>query len=176
MVAGLVGVGALFALLVTERTSAPLVIGSSAPPLDFAALAGQPGFSPKAVRGRVLLLHFWATWCAPCEAEMPALERLSHTLRHPDFVLAAVSVDQDPQAVQTFRERLRLTLFTPLDPEQSGARAYQTFRFPETFLIDRQGVIRARFIGPREWDVPFYQQQIQRLIEEKSASGSPQIP
>jgi peroxiredoxin len=111
-----------------------------------------------------VLLNFWATWCKPCEDEMPAMQRLHARLAGPDFALLAVSVDQDEQEVRAFRDRLALDFPILRDPAQRVAGAYQTFRFPESWLLDREGTVVARYIGPREWDEPAYVERIRRLI------------
>jgi peroxiredoxin len=115
-------------------------------------------------RGRVVLLNFWATWCKACEDEMPAMERLHRSLENDDFSLVAVSVDEDPKDVLAFRKALDLTFTILLDPDRSVANAYQTYRFPESFLIDAEGRILARYIGPRDWDAPAYVSRIRRLL------------
>lgn len=118
-------------------------------------------------RGRVVLLNFWATWCKPCEEEMPAMERLHAKLGGPDFELVAVSVDEGDDEVRAFRDRLGLGFPILRDPDKQAADAYQTFRFPESWLIGRDGNVVARYIGPRDWDGPTYTERIRKLIAAK---------
>lgn len=154
----------VFALLAGPRTPAPIGEGQQAPAFRLAREGSAEAVSLASLDGRVVLLNFWATWCIPCEEEMPAMERLYRALRGPDFELVAVSVDEDPATVKAFRERLGLSFPILLDPRREAAAIFQTYRFPETFLIDRSGRIVSRFVGPREWDAPVYLERIRDLI------------
>jgi peroxiredoxin len=95
---------------------------------------------------------------------MPAMQRLHDRLAGEDFALVAVSVDEGADEVRAFRDRLALGFPILLDPEKRAAGAYQTFRFPESWLIDRDGIVVARYVGPREWDEPVYVERIRKLI------------
>jgi peroxiredoxin len=141
----------------------PVGRGTPAPPFTLDRLDGAP-VDLAALRGRVVLLNFWATWCQPCEEEMPAMERLYGALRDEGLELLAVSIDDEAEPVERFQERLGLSFPILLDPEKRVASAYQTFRFPETLLIDRRGVIVERYIGGKEWDAPAYRERIRRLL------------
>ena len=105
------------------------------------------------LRGKVVFLNFWATWCKPCEAEMPSMERLWRRYRDRGLVVLAVSADADGAgAVGPFVAKHRLTFPVGLDPRMEVSRRYQVWALPSTFIIDRQGR-RALFAnGPREWD------------------------
>jgi peroxiredoxin len=163
-VAAAVAVAALFALYGSSRTAPPLNRGSAAPDFSLPRLAGDGEVSLSALRGRVVLVNFWATWCAPCEDEMPAMQRLYEQLGADGFELLAVSVDQSADDVKAFRERLALSFPILLDPERRASNLYQTFRYPESFLVDRNGVVVERYVGPREWDDPLYLQRIRDLM------------
>ena len=163
LVAAAVAVAALFALYGSSRTAAPVTRGSAAPDFSLRRLAGDE-MSLSALRGRVVLLNFWATWCAPCEDEMPAMQRLHDDLAGSGFEMLAVSVDQSEADVQAFRERLQLSFPILLDPQRKVSNLYQTFRYPESFLIDRNGVVVERYVGPRAWDDPLYVQRIRALM------------
>ncbi len=118
----------------------------------------------------MVLLNFWATWCEPCEREMPAMQRLFSKLSSQGLNLVAVSVDDDEDTVTRFRDRFGLTFEMLWDPDQKVSELYQAYRYPETLLIGRDGVVVERYIGPREWDSPLYQARIQRLLEGREAS------
>ena len=118
------------------------------------------------LRGKVVLLNFWATWCKPCEDELPAMERLNRALAGSDFELVGVSVDADAAPVLQFRDRLGLGFTLLLDADQRVARSYQTFRYPESLLIGRDGVILERYVGSKEWDSPAYVERIRRVIAD----------
>ena len=121
------------------------------------------------LRGKVVLLNFWATWCKPCEDEMPAMERLYRSLAGTDFELVAVSVDEDPAAVVSFVKRLGLSFPVLWDSTQSVTADYQTFRFPESLLVGRDGVVLERYVGPKEWDADAYLDRIRRLLADGAA-------
>ncbi len=116
-----------------------------------------------------MLLNFWATWCKPCEDEMPAMERLYRSLSGTDFELVAVSVDEDEAAVVEFVRRLGLTFPILMDPAREVAGAYQTYRFPESLLVGADGVVLERYVGPKEWDAAAYEAHIRRLLGEDAA-------
>ena len=140
----------------------PIRPGQLAPAFALPRLDGAP-LSLAALRGRVVLLNFWATWCKPCEEEMPAMQRLASALAGTDFELLAVSVDQSPDEVRAYRDRLGLHFPILLDPEKRVASAYQSYRYPESYLIDRDGRILSRYIGPRDWDTAAYRDRIRSL-------------
>jgi peroxiredoxin len=156
-------------VLTGDTTRDPIEPGQPAPAFSLPVLAGEAPLSLESLRGTVVLLNFWATWCKPCEDEMPAMESLYRELASEDFELIAVSVDDDRQVVEEFTARLGLTFPILLDPGKRIADAYQSHRFPESYLIDRQGVLVARFIGPRDWDAPAYVDRIRRLLEMPAA-------
>jgi len=151
-------------VLSAERTAPPIEPGLAAPEFALPRLGGGE-ISLSELRGKVVLLNFWATWCAPCEQEMPAMQRLYAQLASRGFELVAVSVDDDAGAVARFRERLALGFPIALDPRREAAELYQSYRYPESFLIDREGTLVARYIGERDWDAPEYSARILRLLE-----------
>ena len=155
-----------FALWRGGSVPAPLERGRPAPPFELADLDGSRRLGLSGLRGRVVLLNFWATWCKPCEDEMPAMERLYRALRGSEFELLAISVDADAEAVARFRDRLGLSFPILLDPGSEVSRTYQTTGYPESFLIDRAGNLASgRFVGPRAWDDPEYQALVRRALE-----------
>ena len=150
----------------SEGPPALLGRGSEAPDFELPLLAGGAPASVSGLRDRVVLLNFWATWCKPCEDEMPAMERLYRELHPEGFELLAISVDAERDEVEEFRERLALSFPIALDPAQQSSRLYQTLGFPESVLIDGQGRIVERYVGPRDWDHPAYAERIRALLEE----------
>jgi len=159
-----VGVAAVFGLWRGAEWADPIGQGTPAPAFSLPRLGDGTPLDLTRLRGRVVLLNFWATWCKPCEDEMPAMERLYRRLQGSGFELLAVSVDSDSEEVERFRERLGLSFPILLDPEQRVAGAYQTFRFPESLLIDAEGVIVERYVGPKRWDAEAYVERIRRLL------------
>ena len=88
----------------------------------------------------------------PCLEELPTLLTLHH--EQPNLVILAISIDDDPAAYSSFIVRHHVDLITVRDPTQSAAKLYQTDMWPETYVIDRQGIIRRKFVGPQEWTSP----------------------
>ncbi len=166
-----IALGAAFALLAVP-TEEPVGRGSRAPEFSLPRLGGEQPLRLADLRGRVVLVNFWATWCRPCEDEMPAMQRLYETLAGPRFELLAISVDEDPALVERFRDRLGLSFPILLDPDQRVAHAWQTFRFPETLLVGGDGTVVERYVGPREWDAVAYVERIRRLLEAEVPSAS----
>ena len=171
LAAGVVVAGAL-AWLVTGDVPPPVGRGSPAPAFELPRVGGGAPVSLDSLRGRLVLLNFWATWCKPCEDELPAMERLHRALAGTDFELVAISVDADEEPVIGFRDRIGLGFTLLLDSDQGVARRYQTFRFPETLLIGRDGVILERYVGSKEWDSPAYLDRIRQLLAAPADTGS----
>jgi len=163
------------ALWATGPPPEPIRPGQPAPAFTLPLLADGRPAALSDLRGRIVLLNFWATWCKPCEDEMPAMERLYKELAGPGFEMLAVSVDAGRDEVEAFQKRLGVTFPILLDPAKRVSEAYQTYRFPETFLIDREGRILARYIGPRDWDAAVYRDRIRRLVSGE-AIGADSAP
>ncbi len=174
IVAAVVALGVALAALWADPTPAPLGRGSSAPDIELRELATGAPISLSELRGRVVLVNFWATWCKPCEDEMPAMERLYHALQPQGFELLAISVDGDAAPVREFRQRLNLSFPILHDPDKRVSRAWQTDRYPESFLIDARGSVVERYIGPKEWDAPAYVERVRRLVVESRPEAGAQ--
>jgi peroxiredoxin len=137
-------------LAACNRGAHPAQTGKPAP--DFSVSDGATTVHLANYRGQVVLLNFWATWCGPCLEEMPSLLTLHH--QQPNLVILAVSIDEDPDAYSRFIARHHVDLITVRDPEETAARLYHTDMWPETYLIDRNGIIRRKFVGPQDWTSP----------------------
>jgi cytochrome c biogenesis protein CcmG/thiol:disulfide interchange protein DsbE len=133
-----------------DRGSHPSEIGRPAP--DFSVSDGASSIHLASYRGRVVLLNFWASWCAPCIVELPSLEQFHHD--HPEYPILAVSIDENADAYRNFIDRRHMDFITVRDPQQTAAVKYGTTGWPETFVIDREGRIRRRFIGATDWNDP----------------------
>jgi thiol-disulfide isomerase/thioredoxin len=144
-------------------------VGSRAPTFQAIDLrTGRPARFAD-YRGKVVLLNIWATYCIPCRTEMPAIERLSHRLAGTDLHVLAVSVDVvDSTAVDAFVRQLGLTFNVWHDQPGLTQRLYQTTGVPETFVIDRHGVIVKKAIGAMDWDDPVNEILIRRLLADAS--------
>jgi peroxiredoxin len=141
--------------------------GDRAPEFRLQALDGR-AVSLADFRGKVVMVHFWATWCPPCVEEMPTIEQLYRSSGSTDFEILAVSVDEGGAgAVAEFMKRNGLSLPALLDPGRSVAGLYGTFKFPETYIVDGRGIVKFKAIGPRDWTAPANMNVIRRLIEAK---------
>jgi thiol-disulfide isomerase/thioredoxin len=117
------------------------------------------------LRGKVILINFWATWCGPCKEEMPALERLQRRLGDSNFVLVAVTTDLQPVTIAHFARGLGLNFPILLDETKDVSAAYGVRGLPTTVLIDRQGRLVGRAVGPRDWDGPEAAALLAELLE-----------
>jgi cytochrome c biogenesis protein CcmG/thiol:disulfide interchange protein DsbE len=150
----------------------PVETGEYAP--DFTLPGLQPG-SPSQDsihlfdhRGKVVLVNFWATWCPPCIEETPSLEKLSTDLNPLGVEVIGVSVDQDASALKKFVSDYHISFPVARDPDQTMAVLYGTFKFPETYILDRDGRVVQKIVGPRDWQDP----QMVSLVEKLARSGS----
>jgi peroxiredoxin len=168
LIAATVAAAIAFALWTSQGVPDPVTRGSAAPAFTLPERPGPGEVSLASLRGEVVLLNFWATWCEPCEREMPAMQRLHEALAPAGLRLLAVSVDDTSQVVDDFRSKLGLTFPILWDADKRVADEYQAYRFPETLLIGRDGVVVERYIGPREWDSPLYEARLRKLLEEGS--------
>ena len=153
----------------------PVEIGSSAPAFHATNLRTTRPASLDDYRGKVVLVNIWATWCPPCRAEMPSMEKLHKKLDGTDFRIAAVSVDGDPfhpeesqppAGIMAFANGLGLTFDILHDPSGAIRRSYDIFGVPESYLIDRKGLIVKRVIGAANWEDPVNEMLIRRLLSE----------
>lgn len=130
----------------------PPRIGSVAP--DFSVQDDQNRITLSQYRGQVVVLNFWATWCPPCIEELPSLVEMQRRLKDKGVIVLAVSVDVDQGAYKQFVKDHNVTLLTVRDPNGKSNQLYGTFKFPETYVIDRTGVMRRKFIGAVDWTEP----------------------
>ncbi|CAB1064351.1 Thiol:disulfide oxidoreductase TlpA [Olavius sp. associated proteobacterium Delta 1] len=116
-------------------------------------------------KGQVVLLNIWATWCAPCVAEMPSMEKLHQALKDEKFVILAVSIDESgADAVLPFMKKHRLSFPALTDAAGTIKNLYQTTGVPESFIIDKDGRIVEKVIGPRDWAADGAIRYFQKLI------------
>ena len=108
----------------------------------------------KQFRGQVVVLNFWATWCPPCVEEMPSLVEMQRRMKSKRITVVAVSIDVDEGAYRKFIKDHGVDLLTVRDPGQKTPTLYGTHGWPETFIIDRNGVTRRKFIGAVDWTDP----------------------
>jgi len=133
-----------------NRGDHPNQIAQTAP--DFTVRDGAQTIRLSQFRGKIVVLNFWATWCAPCIDELPSLQELQKT--RPDIQVLAVSIDDDPAAYAGFLKQYDINLLSVRDGSEGANRKYGSVRVPETFVVDRNGVVKRKFIGPQQWTNP----------------------
>jgi cytochrome c biogenesis protein CcmG, thiol:disulfide interchange protein DsbE len=154
-VVGFAALVLLFFAMPTYRQGEASVAGKTAYnfPLEF---AGKPVHLTD-LKGKVVVLNFWATWCPPCLEETPALNRLQKYIESRNGVILGVAADEDPAAYEKFLHEQRVIFPTYRDPSTRDnhspiAEEYGTSMYPETYVIDRRGKIARKFIGFQHWD------------------------
>ncbi len=152
----IIGVGIII-LLQTKDASfnlsekSRLVKGVPAPNFTLPGLDGKT-VSLADYRGKVVLLNIWATWCPPCVDEMPSMEKLHQELKDEGFEILAVSIDvSEAKAVFPFMKKHNLSFPALTDSKGAIKSLYQTTGVPESFIIDKDGIIVEKVIGPRDW-------------------------
>jgi thiol-disulfide isomerase/thioredoxin len=174
-------VGAVVALLVALVAAGwsmrgrfmPVEVGSMAPEVRASDLRGAP-VRLSSLRGQVVLLNIWATWCGPCEQEMPSMQRLYRQLQPEGLKIVAVSIDAAPGKldldgraggdVAAFARSFGLSFDIWREPSGAIGRDYRTTGVPESFLVDRDGRIVKKVIGATEWDDPAVVELVRRLL------------
>jgi cytochrome c biogenesis protein CcmG, thiol:disulfide interchange protein DsbE len=132
--------------------SRPPHIGDAA--RDFTVQDSDRKVTLNQFRGQVVVLNFWATWCPPCVEELPSMMTMQDRLRGKGVMVLGVSIDVDGDAYHRFLKLHNVNFLTVRDPEQKVATTYGTSGWPETYVIDRQGVMRRKFVGPVDWTSP----------------------
>jgi cytochrome c biogenesis protein CcmG, thiol:disulfide interchange protein DsbE len=118
-------------------------------------------------RGSVTLVNIWATWCIPCRVEMPSMQQVYDSLAPRGFKIAAVSIDEgSPEGVVAFMHELGLTFDVLHDRRGQVQQLYQTTGVPETFLLNRRGILVKRVIGAHDWNSPANRALVERLLDE----------
>jgi len=130
----------------------PPRIGTAAP--EFAVQDADHKVALSDFHGKIVVLNFWATWCPPCVEEMPSLVQMDQRLKDKGIVVLGVSIDVDADAYHKFLKDYRVGFVTVRDPDEKSATLYGTHGWPETYIIDRNGILRRKFIGPVDWSQP----------------------
>lgn len=146
-------------------------IGVQAPDFAFPDLDGKIT-NLSDYRGKLVLLNVWATWCKPCRDEMPSMEKLYNKFKEQDFEILAVSVDaQEEKVVRPFMKSYNLSFKALLDKKGTIQDLYQTKGVPESFIIDRNGVIIEKVIGSFDWSSPkafqYFEEQLEKSTIQK---------
>ncbi len=151
-------------LIVYSAVHEPVVnSGDPAPHFAVTADSGR-NLTEKNFGGKLLLVNFWASWCPPCVEETPSLDQLQRQLGPNGLVVLAISVDKDAAAYRRFLAQQRVSFLTARDGEQKINADYGTFQYPESYLIDTNGKVVEKIIGPRDWAEPAMLTHVQSLL------------
>ena len=147
-------------------------VGAEAPDFTLPDLEGRE-VSLSDYRGKVVFLNIWATWCPPCRDEMPSMQRMYEDFKGDYFEMLAVSIDAgEVRVIKRFMDDLGLTFPALHDRNSQVYKLYRTTGVPETFIIDHNGVVAAKYIGERDWKRRELRGEVEKLIE-KAKSGNP---
>ncbi len=164
---GLQAAGARAADLPPLSHSLTMQAAKPAPALELKGLDGAVHDLAQ-LKGRVVLVNFWATWCPPCRREMPSMERLSQALKGEAFSVLAVDVGEDADTIDAFTSQLDAAPTFPilLDTRSRVMQAWKVAGLPTTFLVDKRGRVVARAIGGREFDHPEMAEMLRGLLKK----------
>ena len=153
------GVAALVIIFALKQNNpylkfSPLRVGQPAPDFTLPGLDGKM-VSLSDYRGQVVLVNVWATWCPPCVGEMPSMEKLYRALKGTNFEILAVSIDAlGKKAVAPFMKKYNLSFPALMDPDGTIKTLFQTTGVPESFIINQEGILIEKVIGPKDWATP----------------------
>jgi peroxiredoxin len=152
----------------SEQSEAPVAAGGQAADFKLEKLDGTT-VSLESLRGKVVFLNVWATWCEPCRQEMPSMQTLYDSFKtNKDFVMLAVSQDTKGRAaVAPYVTKNGYNFTILLDPENKIGETYDVSGVPETFIIDRKGQIVAHHMGAFDWSRPDVRDALQQLLNSK---------
>jgi len=135
-------------------TTTSVVIGDVAPDFTLEDTKGNQ-VSLSGLRGKVVLVNFWATWCPPCIEEMPSMERLNEAMADEDFVLLAINTEKNGRSlVPAFLNKTPYNFPILYDDKGDVQKKYGVYKFPESFIIRKDGTVDQKIIGPLDWSSP----------------------
>lgn len=140
-------------------------VGELAPDFTLVDRKGK-SWTLSELKGQVVFVNFWATWCAPCREEMPAMQRLLDMMPEDKFKMVAILNRDTPANADLFVQKNNITIPILNDMGNNIGPMYGLTGLPETFIIDKQGILREKFIGPAKWDSPEAVQMIMQYINE----------
>lgn len=138
-------------------------VGKPAPGFTLKDTTGK-SWSLGGLKGNLVFVNFWATWCSSCIAEMPSMEALHRELAGRPFQMLTILYSDDPGAAAAFAGQNRYTFPILIDPDGEVARAYGITAVPETFIVDHEGVLKEKFIGPYAWNRNPLKASIRRMV------------
>jgi len=168
IVLAVAGVGILW-LALHPRAHGPVTVGQRAPAFTLPGLKSD-NVSLAQYRGKVVVLNFWATWCPPCVMETPSLEQFASEMKSDGVTVIGVSVDENGQQLRQFVKEYHLTYPIARDPNAALSHRYGTFKFPETYIIGRDGHVAEKIIGETDWVDPNMIAFVKSLTNNRQAS------
>jgi len=147
------------------KTPQVATVGKPAPDFSLVDRQGRT-WKLSRLRGQVVFVNFWASWCPPCREEMPSMENLHRSLPADRFKMLSILYKDEPAAADTLAATLGITFPVLVDPGDKTGLAYGLTGVPETFIVDKKGVLREKFIGPRQWSSPQARQMLMKYLDE----------
>ena len=144
-------------------TGTGVEVGDDAPDFSLMSDRGQT-IQLQDFRGKLLVLNFWATWCPPCLEELPSLSLFHERLAGRGVVVLGVSADENADVYREFLKKAGIQFLTARDAQRKVSHAYGTFKYPETYFIDKQGKVVQKIVGPRDWTDPQLLADIEKLL------------
>ncbi len=138
-------------------------VGDTAPTFSVRTENGKT-LTPTSFGGKLLVLNFWASWCAPCVQEVPSLDQFQKEFGPQGVIVLGVSVDKNPELYNRFREQFNVSFETSRDPEWDLAAKYGTFQLPETYIIDQSGKVVQKVIAAQNWMDAKFLESVKKLL------------
>lgn len=154
---------ALVLCLLQLPVAEALDAGAKMPEIGLTDLAGKP-VNAASLAGKVVIIDFWATWCAPCREELPQLEKFHQKYGPKGLVIVGVSIDKEPGGIKDFLAKLKVTFPVVHDAGHQLAGKYSPPRMPSSYIVDRKGTVRYVHGGYRAGDAAEFEKQIQELL------------
>lgn len=146
-----------------EAKSAKVAVGETAPDFTLQNMQGEK-VTLSDLRGQVVLVNFWATWCPPCRQEMPSMEELYQHFEGKEFEMLAINVEEDgPDAVAEFLDDKTHSFPILFDEDAQVRRQYKVSKYPETFVVDRDGTVVEHIVGAIDWMQPSVVKYLENL-------------
>ena len=148
-----------------EKPSSVAEVGKLAPVFELQDTEGKI-WKLSDLKGQVVFVNFWATWCPPCREEMPSMQELYESMPKDRFKMLSILSNDDPALATVFAAKGGFTFPILVDPGSEIGQAYGLTGVPETYIIDKQGILRQKYLGPRHWSAPAAQQMLMGYINQ----------
>jgi cytochrome c biogenesis protein CcmG/thiol:disulfide interchange protein DsbE len=163
----IIGIALAFLMVKDQYRTEIITIGSAVPDIELIDTK-QNKLNLSELKGSVVFINFWATWCEPCIDELPSMEMLFKRFStNPRFKLITILFKDDKQKVLRYMEENGYTFPVYVNPDGTAAKKFGITGVPETFIIDKKGVLRDKKIGPEQWDSPIIMEMLLSMIHEQ---------